>query len=63
MDRQGLIDLIESVYGWSWGEDGIDEEDQDTVSLESLREHALFQHDCEWMVPVQHEHHYPDGEA
>lgn len=56
--RDECIDLIESLYGWDWGEDGVPEYASETVSLEVLRAEALRQHDREWTVPFGQEHHY-----
>jgi hypothetical protein len=61
-DRQELLDLIESLFGWGWHEDGIAEDQKDDVSTDRLREEALHQLDWEWRVPTQHLHHYPDRE-
>jgi hypothetical protein len=61
-NRKQLIDLIEALYGWAWGDDGIPEELKDEVSLNRLLEEALRQHDAEWWVPANYLHHYPDAE-
>jgi hypothetical protein len=53
MDRQGLIDLIESLYGWDHHEDGIAEDEVAEAEDDRLRREALLQHDWDWTIPPQ----------
>lgn len=61
--REELCQRIESLYGWSWGEGGIDEEDRETVNVERLREDAERQTREEFRIPEGQLQHYPDAEG
>ena len=60
--RHQLIDLIESLYGWDWSEDGIAEDRAGEVGIDRLRDEALLQHSWEWTIPAGQESHCPDAE-
>lgn len=60
MDRDRLIDLIESLFGWST--EGIPEYAKETVPLEELRAEALRQLDRDWLIPAGREGFYTNAE-
>jgi len=59
MGRDGLITLIEDLYGWG---DGMSREQAETCDLDQLRALALVQHEQDWSIPKQYEHLYPNCE-